>query len=79
MMSYLGWRWAMYISAIMGFLGFGLCVLFLRETYAPAILVTNAGQLHRQTKSWEIHAKQEEVEVDFADRSAFLLPSLLFF
>jgi DHA1 family multidrug resistance protein-like MFS transporter len=64
-MSYLGWWWTMYISAIMGFLGFGLCVLFLRETYAPAILVTKAGQLRRQTKNWGIHAKQEEVEVDF--------------
>src|SRR3954454_19087715 len=37
-MSYLGWRWTTYISAIMGFFGFGLCVLLLRETYAPAIL-----------------------------------------
>jgi DHA1 family multidrug resistance protein-like MFS transporter len=64
-MSYLGWRWTMYISAIMGFLGFGLCVLFLRETYPPAILATKAGQLRRQTKNWGIHAKQEEVEVDF--------------
>jgi MFS transporter, DHA1 family, multidrug resistance protein len=86
-MSYLERRWTMYISAIMGFLGFDLCVLFLQETYAPAILVTKAGRLRRQTKNCDIHAEQEEVEVDFhelftdnpADRSVFLLPSLLLF
>jgi len=64
-MSYLGWRWTMYISAIMGFLGVGLCLLFLKETYPPAILVAKAGKIRRQTKNWGIHAKQEEVEVDF--------------
>lgn len=37
----------------------------LRERYASAILVAKAGQLRRQTKNWGIHAKQEEVEVDF--------------
>lgn len=64
-MSYLGWRWTMYTSAIMGFPRLGLCVLFLQKTYAPAILVTKAGQIRRQTKNWGIHAKQEEVEMDF--------------
>lgn len=63
-MSYLGWRWTMYISAIMGFLSTGLLVLFYEETYAPAILVAKAGRLRRQTHDWRIHAKQEEVEVD---------------
>lgn len=37
-MSYLGWRWTMYIASIMGWLAFGLVVLFCPETYAPAIL-----------------------------------------
>ena len=64
-MSYLGWRWTMYITSFMGFLSFGLVVLFLQETYAPAILIAKAGKLRRQTKNWGIHAKQEEVEVDF--------------
>jgi DHA1 family multidrug resistance protein-like MFS transporter len=64
--SYLGWRWTMYISSIMGFLGIGLLV-FYRETYPPAILVAKAGRLRRQTHDWRIHAKQEEVEVDFKE------------
>ncbi|OBT38554.1 hypothetical protein VE00_10897 [Pseudogymnoascus sp. WSF 3629] len=63
-MSYLGWRWTMYISAIMGFLAFGLLVVFLKETYAPAVLVRKAAVLRRQTKNWGIHAKQDEIEVD---------------
>lgn len=63
-MSYLGWRWTMYISAIMAFLGFGLTLVYVKESYAPAILVAKAGQVRRQTKNWGIHAKQEEVEVD---------------
>ena len=64
-MSYLRWRWTMYISAIMAFLGFGLTLVFCKETYAPIILVGKAGELRRLTKNWGIHAKQEEIEVDF--------------
>ncbi|PMD40175.1 MFS multidrug transporter [Hyaloscypha variabilis F] len=63
-MSYLGWRWTMYISSIMGWLAFGLTLLFVKETYAPAILVSKAATLRRQTRNWGIHAKQDEVELD---------------
>ncbi|KAJ5599887.1 hypothetical protein N7450_000954 [Penicillium hetheringtonii] len=66
-MSYLGWRWTMYIAAIMGFLAVGLCVLFLKETYAPAILVEKAKTLRRQTHNWGIRARQEEVELDWEE------------
>lgn len=59
-MSYLGWRWTMYISAIMGFLGTVLMLLY-RETYAPVILVEKAATLRRQTHNWGVHAKQDEV------------------
>jgi DHA1 family multidrug resistance protein-like MFS transporter len=64
-MSYLHWRWTMYISAIMGFLGFTLLLTFFRETYAPMVLVQKASILRRQTHNWGIHAKQDEVEIDF--------------
>lgn len=63
-MSYLRWRWTMYISAIMGFLGFTLHILIVRETYAPVILVDKAAVLRRQTHNWGIHARQDEIEVD---------------
>lgn len=65
--SYLGWRWTQYIAAIMGFLAFGLDFLFLEETYPPVILVDKAADLRRRTKNWGIHAKQEEIEVDFRE------------
>lgn len=66
-MSYLGWRWTEYIVAIMGFVAFGLNLLFLEETYPPVVLVGKASQLRRRTKNWGIHAKQEEIEVDFRE------------
>lgn len=62
--AHLRWRWTMYITSIMGWLSFGL-TLFLVESYAPAILVIKAGRLRRETKNFAIHAKQEEIEVNF--------------
>lgn len=65
--SYLGWRWTMYIASIMGFVAFGLDLVFLRETYPPVVLVQKAAELRRRTGNWGIHAKQEEVEVDLSE------------
>ncbi|KAL4978973.1 major facilitator superfamily domain-containing protein [Aspergillus desertorum] len=72
----LGWRWILYISAIMVFLGFALALCFMDETYAPVILVHKAAVLRRQTHNWGIHAKQDEVEVEFAElvRNNFTRP-----
>ncbi|KAK3111029.1 hypothetical protein LTR53_014104 [Teratosphaeriaceae sp. CCFEE 6253] len=66
-MSYLGWRWTEYLTAIMGFLGLGLSLIFLEETYPPVILVNKAADLRRRTKNWGIHAKQEEIELDLRE------------
>lgn len=66
-MSYLGWRWTMYLIAIMGFTAFTLNLLFLEESYPPEILVQKASELRRRTKNWGIHAKQEEIEIDFRE------------
>lgn len=57
----------MYISCIMGFLSTVLCLLFLKETYAPAILVEKAIKLRRQTHNWGTRARQEEVELDWEE------------
>ena len=65
--SYLGWRWTQYIVAIMGFLAFVLDLLFLTETYPPVVLIQKAEELRRRTRNWGIHAKQEEIEVDFRE------------
>lgn len=61
----LGWRWTEYLVGIMGALAFVLDLLFLEETYPPVVLVQKASELRRRTKNWGIHAKQEEIEVDF--------------
>ncbi|GAB1218229.1 hypothetical protein ATERTT37_007482 [Aspergillus terreus] len=65
--SYLHWRWTMYISAIMGFLGLVLLLLFYKETYPPVLLIEKAATLRRQTRNWGIHAKQDEVELDLRE------------
>ncbi|KAL8642639.1 MAG: hypothetical protein Q9228_000688 [Teloschistes exilis] len=63
----MGWRWTEYLCAIMGFLAFGLNLIFLEETYPPIVLVEKASMLRRRTLNWGIHAKQEEIEVDFRE------------
>jgi DHA1 family multidrug resistance protein-like MFS transporter len=51
----------------MGWLAFALDFLLLEETYPPVILVSKAAELRRRTKNWGIHAKQEEIEIDFRE------------
>ncbi|KAF2267199.1 MFS general substrate transporter [Lojkania enalia] len=65
--SHLGWRWTEYISSVMGWASFVLLVFFLEETYPPVVLVQKASELRRRTKNWGIHAKQEEIEVNFKE------------
>ncbi|KAI0181523.1 MFS general substrate transporter [Hypoxylon sp. FL1284] len=79
--SYLGWRWTMYIVSIMGWLAFALDLVFLSETYPPVILIEKAAELRRRTKNWGIHAKQEEIEVDFREliQKNFTRPMRLLF
>lgn len=79
--SYLGWRWTEYIVSFMGFLAFALDLLFLRETYPPVILIAKAAELRRRTQIWGIHAKQEEIEVDFGEllQKNFTRPMRLLF
>jgi len=65
--SSLGWRWTEYISSFMGFVAFVLLFFFMEETYPPVVLINKASELRRRTKNWGIHAKQEEIEVDFRE------------
>lgn len=51
----------------MGFTAFFLNLFFLTESYPPEILVQKAAELRRRTKNWGIHARQEEIEVDFRE------------
>ena len=65
--SSLGWRWTLYIPAILGFVDGGLAVLFLPETYAPCLLVERAVALRRKMNYWGIHAEQEKRQPDVAE------------
>ncbi|KAK2748705.1 hypothetical protein FQN57_000286 [Myotisia sp. PD_48] len=67
MESSLGWRWTSYLPALMGVVALILNFLFLKETYPPVVLIQKAAELRRRTKNWGIHAKQEEIEVDFRE------------
>ena len=64
--SYLGWRWTLYIPAILSLTNGGISLLFLEETYAPCLLTAKAVAIRKATKNWGVRAKQEEVEVDIA-------------
>ncbi|KAJ5665625.1 uncharacterized protein N7477_008073 [Penicillium maclennaniae] len=65
--SSLGWRWTEYLTGIMGASAFVANIFFLHETYPPVVLIQKATELRRRTKNWGIHAKQEEIEVDFRE------------
>lgn len=65
--SYLGWRWTQYLVAIMASAALILDFFFLDETYPPIVLIEKAAELRRRTRNWGIHAKQEEIEVDFRE------------
>lgn len=63
----LGWRWTEYLTGILGASAFVLDLFFLPETYPPVVLVEKAAEMRRRTLNWGIHARQEEIEVDFRE------------
>lgn len=65
--SYLGWRWTLYIPAILSLANGAISLLFLKESYTPCLLILKAVAIRKATNNWGIHAKQEEVELDMAD------------
>jgi DHA1 family multidrug resistance protein-like MFS transporter len=65
--SSLGWRWTLYIPTILGFASGLLLLCSLKETYVPVLLVSKAARIRRETGNWAIHAKHEELEVDFKE------------
>ncbi|KAL4738491.1 major facilitator superfamily domain-containing protein [Aspergillus similis] len=65
--SRLGWRWTLYIPAILALAVGALSILFLRETYPPCILVAKASDIRKKKPgNWAIHAEQEAVELEVA-------------
>jgi DHA1 family multidrug resistance protein-like MFS transporter len=62
--SSLGWRWTLYLSAILGFANLISLLFLVQETFAPLLLVEKAARLRKQTGNWAIHAEHERVELD---------------
>ena len=66
-MSYLGWRWTLYLPATMGFLDSLLLLLWLKETDHSTILIEKAAIIRHETGNWGIHARREKLELDFVE------------
>lgn len=62
--SSLGWRWTLYIPALLSLVNGFVSLLFLRETYAPVLLAAKAAVLRRQTGNWGIQARYDRIEAD---------------
>lgn len=62
--SSLGWRWTLYVPAILGFVDSLLMAAFGRESHAPVILSCKAVKLRTNTGIHAIHAAHDEVELD---------------
>ncbi|OJJ49675.1 hypothetical protein ASPZODRAFT_2115362 [Penicilliopsis zonata CBS 506.65] len=65
--SYLGWRWTEYITGIMMMLFLILDIIFLDESYPPALLVAKAQRLRFETGNWALHARHEEWDVSLKE------------
>ncbi|KAF3020787.1 hypothetical protein E8E15_005233 [Penicillium rubens] len=65
--SYLGWRWTEYITAIWAFATAAVALLVIPETFEPTLLVQRAKRLRHKTKNWALHAKAEEKVVNYRD------------
>lgn len=51
----------------MSFICGSLFICFLKETYAPVLLVSKAAAMRRRTSNWGIHAKQDTLEVNIGE------------
>lgn len=60
MKSALGWRWAAWLSLIMGVVFSCLGWLIVPETYVPVVLQREARRLRLETGNWALHSKLDE-------------------
>ena len=72
--SYLGWRWVMWITAIVAYSFIIFAFFTVPETYAPVLLTRKAARLRLRTKNWALHSPMEERETDLKSfAKAFLV------
>lgn len=62
--SYLGWRWTEYITAIMAFFFGAIGVFLVPETQEDILLKARARKIRFETKNWAIHSKLDEQPKD---------------
>ncbi|PYH94910.1 MFS multidrug transporter [Aspergillus ellipticus CBS 707.79] len=62
--SYLGWRWTEYITAIMALFFSAIGFLVVPETFGPVLLERRASRLRFETHNWALHARSEERPID---------------
>ncbi|CAI7656063.1 unnamed protein product [Penicillium viridicatum] len=77
--SYLGWRWTEYITAIWAFAMTGIGLLVIPETFEGTLLKQRARRLRTKTKNWALHAKIEEKVVSPRDIARHLWVSVPMF
>ncbi|EIM92287.1 MFS general substrate transporter [Stereum hirsutum FP-91666 SS1] len=54
-----GWRWTEYLVVILTSTVISFNIMFLPETFAPALLSAKARRLRLKTGRWELHSRQE--------------------
>ena len=55
--SYLDWRWTLRIPATLSLANGAISLLFLKESYAPCLLIPKAVAIRKATNNWGIHDK----------------------
>lgn len=61
--SPLGWRWAAWLSMILGLVFGGLAAVVIPETYVSVLLRRKARQMRFEMGNWTLHSKGEETPV----------------
>lgn len=59
MTQYLNWRWIFWTVSIADALVQILAILFLRETYAPKILLVKARRMREESGNTKLHTEYE--------------------
>lgn len=65
--SFLGWRWTEYITAIWAFAFSAIGLFVIPETFEATILSQRAKRLRVATGNWALHAEAEEKVVSLPD------------
>ncbi|CAI7600327.1 unnamed protein product [Penicillium bialowiezense] len=65
--SFLGWRWTEYITAIWAFAFSAIGLFVIPETFEGTILSQRAKRLRVETGNWALHAEAEEKVVSLPD------------